>query len=348
MPQLVGDAGHERRLRPDDHEVGAEGAREVEQRLPVLAREPDDTWPCARDPRDCPARRGARQRDAACDSFHASACSRPPDPTRSTFTRPSLRQAPRTASRRISEARARTRARRRCRRARRERRAPPRRTDVVARRSGQARHRRARSPQPGASPTRGGSGGSPIWCAGKSSVSRAVRQLVADADRQLGEGREHVELRQRQRRDPVHANGEAERDEVEPAAPPLPAGDRAELAAELAHALLVAPSISLGNGPSPTRVTYALATPTTSSIRFGPIPKLTAAPAAIGLDEVTNGYVPWSRSRSVALRALEQHPLPSCSARSTSRDVSATYGRSRCAYRVDAPRPPRASNGSRP
>ena len=29
------------------------------------------------------------------------------------------------------------------------------------------------------------------------------------------------------------------------------------------------------------------------------MPKLTAAPAAIGLDDVTNGYVPWSRSSSV-------------------------------------------------
>ena len=34
-------------------------------------------------------------------------------------------------------------------------------------------------------------------------------------------------------------------------------------------------------------------------MRFGPIPKLTAAPAAIGLEEVTNGYVPWSRSSKV-------------------------------------------------
>jgi hypothetical protein len=49
------------------------------------------------------------------------------------------------------------------------------------------------------------------------------------------------------------------------------------------------PGISLGNGPSPTRVTYAFETPSTSSIRCGPMPKLTAAPAAIGLDEVTNG-----------------------------------------------------------
>ena len=83
------------------------------------------------------------------------------------------------------------------------------------------------------------------------------------------------------------------------------------------------PSISLGNGPSPTRVTYAFETPTTSSIRCGPMPKLTAAPAAIGLDDVTNGYVPWSRSRSVPARPRRARAGPA-SARSTSSDVSAT------------------------
>ena len=36
MAQLVGDAGYERRLRPDDDEVGAERAGEREQALAVL------------------------------------------------------------------------------------------------------------------------------------------------------------------------------------------------------------------------------------------------------------------------------------------------------------------------
>ena len=81
----------------------------------------------------------------------------------------------------------------------------------------------------------------------------------------------------------------AERDEIEPAAAALAAGDRAELPPELAHALLSGSSISVGNGPSPTRVTYAFATPRTASIRVGPIPMPVAAAPAIGFDEVTKG-----------------------------------------------------------
>ena len=84
---------------------------------------------------------------------------------------------------------------------------------------------------------------------------RAVRQPVPHADGDLVEVGEHVELRQRERRDPVDADGEAQRDEVEPAAAALAARDGAELPAELAHASWSAPAISVGNGPSPTRVT---------------------------------------------------------------------------------------------
>ena len=44
---------------------------------------------------------------------------------------------------------------------------------------------------------------------------------------------------------------------------------------------------SVGKGPSPTRVVYALATPTTRSIRVGPTPVPVSAPPAVGFDEVT-------------------------------------------------------------
>ena len=156
----------------------------------------------------------------------------------------------------------------------------------------------------------------------------AVGQPVADADGDLGERREHVELRQRERGDAVDADREAQRDEVEPAAAALAAGDGAELAAELAHALLRRARRSR-SGTAPRR--RASRTPSrrraTSSIRCGPIPKLTAAPAAIGLDDVTNGYVPWSRSSSVPCAPSNSTLSPSRSARSTSSDVSATYGR---------------------
>ena len=67
----------------------------------------------------------------------------------------------------------------------------------------------------------------------------AVARAVADADRQLREVGEDVELRQRELVDPVHAHRVAEGDEVEPAAAALAAGHRPVLAAELAHPRLL-------------------------------------------------------------------------------------------------------------
>ena len=46
---------------------------------------------------------------------------------------------------------------------------------------------------------------------------------------------------------------------------------------------------SVGNGPSPTRVVYALATPMTWSMRVGPTPVPVQAAPAIGLLLVTKG-----------------------------------------------------------
>ena len=46
---------------------------------------------------------------------------------------------------------------------------------------------------------------------------------------------------------------------------------------------------SVGNGPSPTRVVYALAIPIARSIRVGPTPPPVVAPAAVGFEEVTYG-----------------------------------------------------------
>src|SRR6202044_250599 len=56
---------------------------------------------------------------------------------------------------------------------------------------------------------------------------------------------------------------------------------------------------SVGNGPEPTRVVYALRIPSTVVIRVGPMPEPTAAPPAVGFDDVTYGYVPWSTSSRV-------------------------------------------------
>ena len=49
---------------------------------------------------------------------------------------------------------------------------------------------------------------------------------------------------------------------------------------------------SVGNGPLPTRVVYALRIPITRVIFVGPTPEPVEAPPAVGLDEVTKGYVP--------------------------------------------------------
>ena len=49
------------------------------------------------------------------------------------------------------------------------------------------------------------------------------------------------------------------------------------------------PKSSVGNGPEPTRVVYALKIPYTSLILFGAIPKPVQAPAAVVFDEVTKG-----------------------------------------------------------
>src|SRR5665647_3755356 len=51
-------------------------------------------------------------------------------------------------------------------------------------------------------------------------------------------------------------------------------------------------SSSVGNGPFPTLVVYALATPTALVIIVGPIPAPVHTPPAIVFDEVTKGYEP--------------------------------------------------------
>src|SRR5579862_531533 len=51
----------------------------------------------------------------------------------------------------------------------------------------------------------------------------------------------------------------------------------------------IASRSSVGNGPSPTRVVYALTIATTRSMRVGGIPDPVHAPPAVGFDDVTNG-----------------------------------------------------------
>ena len=64
---------------------------------------------------------------------------------------------------------------------------------------------------------------------------------------------------------------------------------------------MVSPSLSkssVGNGPDPTLVVYALKIPYTFFIELGATPNPVQAPAAVVLEEVTYGYVPKSISKS--------------------------------------------------
>ena len=87
---------------------------------------------------------------------------------------------------------------------------------------------------------------------------------------------------------------------------------------------------SLGNGPAPTRVVYALATPHTSSMLLGPTPVPTHAAPDSGLDEVTNGYVPWSMSSIAPWAPSKITVLPSASRSHMSLAVSAMCCSRRC------------------
>ena len=89
-------------------------------------------------------------------------------------------------------------------------------------------------------------------------------------------------------------------------------------------------SSSVGNGPEPTRVAYALATPHTSSMSFGPTPAPAQALPATTLEEVTNGYVPWSMSSSVPWAPSKTTWPPLSSTSHVSRAVSVMYCSIRC------------------
>ena len=65
--------------------------------------------------------------------------------------------------------------------------------------------------------------------------------------------------------------------------------------------------------------------PQISSMSFGPMPVPMHAEAETGLDEVTNGYVPWSMSSSVPCAPSKSTLAPRSSTSQVSRAVSATY-----------------------
>ena len=140
-PERVGEADHQRRFRPDDDQVDVELAAEGQRPSPSSAL---TGWhsPSAAMP-GFPGAACSASKPGLWLSFHASACSRPPEPTRSTFTArestrgvgassPGARAGP---ALRASPATARARARRPCRRATPAPRARARRTRRSAARS---------------------------------------------------------------------------------------------------------------------------------------------------------------------------------------------------------------------
>ena len=79
-------------------------------------------------------------------------------------------------------------------------------------------------------------------------------------------------------------------------------------------------------------------------MRVGPMPVPVQAAPATGLDEVTNGYVPWSMSSIVPWAPSKSTVCPWRSAASMMSAVSAMYGRSRSAW---ASRSVATASGSR-
>ena len=64
----------------------------------------------------------------------------------------------------------------------------------------------------------------------------------------------------------------------------------------------------------------------TRLIFVGPTPEPVQAPPAVGFEEVTKGYVPWSTSSSVPWPPSKRTTLSSSSALLRISVVSATYG----------------------
>ena len=67
----------------------------------------------------------------------------------------------------------------------------------------------------------------------------------------------------------------------------------------------------------------------TMSMAVGPMPEPVAAPPAVVFDEVTNGYVPWSRSRAVPWAPSKRTRFPPRIACMISRPVSVARPRRR-------------------
>ena len=114
-------------------------------------------------------------------------------------------------------------------------------------------------------------------------------QLVVGADLHFVEGVEDVGLHHAELGGSVEHAGVLQSGQVEPTAatgPPVVAPNSWPAAR---RASPVSSCSSVGNGPEPTRVQYALKMPMTSPMRVGATPSPVQAPAAVVVELVTKG-----------------------------------------------------------
>ena len=123
-----------------------------------------------------------------------------------------------------------------------------------------------------------------------------VPDLIASTDFDFIEIIEDVKFGDRNFLNAVDTDGILQAEEVEPAAArglPVVAPNSPPV---VRSASPISLHCSVGNGPLPTRVLYALTTPTIELTEVGGTPSPVQAPPLVGLDDVTNGYVPKSTS----------------------------------------------------
>src|SRR5208283_4688439 len=155
--------------------------------------------------------------------------------------------------------------------------------------------------------------------------------LISDADGNFSQIVEHIQLGDDQPAGAVDHIGVAKQRQIEQ---PVRRGRPVTAPNSLPFLRSASPISSfnsVGKGPPPTRVQYALVTPITMLIAVGGTPVPVTAPPEVALDEVTKGYVPWSMSSMVPCAPSNMTDSPSAMARLSSKAVSVTNGAIRLA-----------------
>src|SRR5438067_2305871 len=150
--------------------------------------------------------------------------------------------------------------------------------------------------------------------------------FVTHTNGNFGKLIEDIKLRHHQPGNSVYGPCVTQQRQIKPAGAP---GTPSNSAYSLPRARSRSPvesSISLGNGPLPTRVQYALVIPITVSMAVGATPVPVTAPPEVALEEVTKGYVLWSMSSIVPCAPSKTMDSPPANAWFSSAAVSQTKG----------------------